>query len=141
MAEAFGFEFEPALDLGFELADDLRLEFEEALAFVGFAFFFGFSQTSSRNAAELRIEARGADPPLEDRVGVEEAGVGQLVGDHVGVAERVQGVGGVADHQRRVLDVLALLGDRRGPPEQQALEHAAERDGSRRTKSSSMSRK
>ena len=60
------------------------------------------SQTSSRKRAELVVEALGADPPLEDRVRLDQPRVGQLLDQHPRVREGVQGVGVMADDQGRL---------------------------------------
>ena len=71
---------------------------------------------------QLVVEARG-EPPLEDRLRLDQARVRHLLQQHAGVAEGMDRVGGVADDQRRLGQLLALLAVRRGLAQQQALQH------------------
>ena len=70
-------------------------------------------------------DLRRLDPELDDRVGVDQAGVRKLGGELVGVGERVHRVAWVADHERGRLERLAHRPFGRGPPEQDPLEHRA----------------
>ena len=77
---------------------------------------------SLQEGGQLIVESLGTDPPLEDRVGLDQAGRGYLLGQHPGVAERVQGIGRVADDQGRLGYPAPLLAVRRRLAQQQALE-------------------
>ena len=66
-------------------------------------------------------------PELDDRVGVDQASVRQLGGEHVGVREGVDGVAGVTDYERGSVECPTLCPVRRRPPEDDSLEHRAAR--------------
>jgi hypothetical protein len=67
------------------------------------------------------VEAIGPGPPLEDAPGLDELGVGQLVGQHRRVGERVDRVALVAHDQRRSGDLASARRRRRDPAEEEPV--------------------
>ena len=80
-------------------------------------------------AHDLAGQTLGRDPQLEDRGGLDQARVGELAHEHVGVRERVDRVARMPDHERRRLEGAALRPGRRGAPEEQPLQHRRRRLG------------
>jgi hypothetical protein len=78
---------------------------------------------------DLAGEPLGRHAQLEERTGLEQPGVRQLVGEHPGVRERVDDVVPVADDERRSLERAPLLAGRRRAAEEQALDDGRARPG------------
>src|SRR5215207_9175218 len=70
---------------------------------------------------DLGSETLRAQPQLEDRAGLDEPRVGQLVDQRAGVAEGMDGIAVVADDQRRRAHLPAQRAMRRRATEEQPL--------------------
>ena len=81
----------------------------------------------SMNWHDLARQPLGREPQLEDGRRLQEPRVRQLPHQHVRVGERVNRVAVVADDQRRLIELAALLRGRRHAPEEQPLQHRGRR--------------
>jgi len=78
--------------------------------------------------AQLLVEPLGPDPPLVDRARRDQPCVRELARDPIGIAERMDRIRRVADHESRVRQRAPRVDRRRDPAEDQAIEHG-ERSG------------